>query len=192
MARRVTTPLLTSAGVQVVVPLHARLRNDPLPVRPDFPKWPAIDPVLGNKRDQLVLLAVSIPDRLRLICDALQLGTINLFFQRWLSRLPLPLGAADQRAGYWRELSMAQVEVSRTIVFTQRGTFKTKAITRGAEVALPPGSQFLPQYRDLGIPRFHHSPDAQPQLKVQAPLITACRAQGPREWAHLSDHRYGY
>ena len=47
------------------------------------------------------------------------LGTINVFFQRWLSRLPLPLGAADQKAGYWWELSMAQVEVSRTIVFTQ-------------------------------------------------------------------------
>ena len=53
------------------------------------------------------------------ICDALQPGTINVFFQRWLSRLPLPLGAADQQAGYWWELSMAQVEVSRTIVFTQ-------------------------------------------------------------------------
>src|SRR5215469_18922851 len=51
--------------------------------------------------------------------DALQPGTSNVFFQRWLSRLPLPLGAADQRAGYWWELSMAQVEISRTIVFTQ-------------------------------------------------------------------------
>jgi hypothetical protein len=56
---------------------------------------------------------------LQRICDALQPGTINVFFQRWLSRLPLPLGAADQQAGYWWELSMAQVEVSRTIVFTQ-------------------------------------------------------------------------
>jgi hypothetical protein len=42
-----------------------------------------------------------------------------VFFQRWLSRLPVPLGPADQQAGYWQELSMAQVEVSRTIVFTQ-------------------------------------------------------------------------
>ena len=42
-----------------------------------------------------------------------------MFFQRWLARLPLPLGAADQRAGYWWECSMAQVEVSRTIAFTQ-------------------------------------------------------------------------
>jgi len=59
------------------------------------------------------------PVLLQRICDALQPGTINVFFQRWLSRLPLPLGPADQKAGYWWELSMAQVEVSRTIVFSQ-------------------------------------------------------------------------
>ena len=59
------------------------------------------------------------PAVLQRICDALQPGTINVFFQRWLSRLPLPLDRADQDAGYWWELSMAQVEVSRTIVFTQ-------------------------------------------------------------------------
>src|SRR5437660_9351709 len=57
------------------------------------------------------------PALLQKICDALQPGTIEVFFQRWLARLPLPLGPADQAAGYWWELSMAQVEVSRTIVF---------------------------------------------------------------------------
>jgi len=59
------------------------------------------------------------PAVLQKICDALQPGTINVFFQRWLARLPLPLGRAGQDAGYWWELSMAQVEVSRTIVFAQ-------------------------------------------------------------------------
>jgi hypothetical protein len=59
------------------------------------------------------------PGLLQRICDVLQPGTIEVFFQRWLSRLPLPLGPADRRGGYWWELSMAQVEVSRTIVFTQ-------------------------------------------------------------------------
>ena len=44
---------------------------------------------------------------------------IQSFFQRWMSRLPVPLTAADQHAGYWWELSMRQVEVSRTIVFAQ-------------------------------------------------------------------------
>ncbi len=59
------------------------------------------------------------PAVLQGICDALQPGTIEVFFQRWLHRLPLPLAAADRDSGWWRELSMAQVEVSRTIVFTQ-------------------------------------------------------------------------
>ena len=59
------------------------------------------------------------PALLQGICDVLQPGTIEVFFQRWLSRLPLPLSPADQQGGYWWELSMAQVEVSRTIVFTQ-------------------------------------------------------------------------
>ena len=63
--------------------------------------------------------ACDDPPAPQMICDALQPGTINVFFQRWLVRLPLPLGAADQRAGYWWELSMAQVEVSRTLVFAQ-------------------------------------------------------------------------
>jgi len=40
-----------------------------------------------------------------------------VFAQRWLHRLPLPFGAKDHDAGYWREVSMRQVEVSRTIVF---------------------------------------------------------------------------
>ena len=53
------------------------------------------------------------------ICDRLGPGPINVFFQRWLSRLPLPLSSPDAHAGYWWELSMAQTEVSRTLVFTQ-------------------------------------------------------------------------
>jgi len=59
------------------------------------------------------------PALLQRICDVLQPGTIGVFFQRWLSRLPLPLGPADRQGGYWWECPMAQVEVSRTIVFTQ-------------------------------------------------------------------------
>ncbi len=59
------------------------------------------------------------PALLQRICDVLQPGTIEVFFQRWLSRLPLPLNPADRNGGYWWELSMAQVEVSRTIAFAQ-------------------------------------------------------------------------
>jgi hypothetical protein len=39
-----------------------------------------------------------------------------VFFQRWTSRLPLPLTTADRDAGYWWDLTMRQVETSRTIV----------------------------------------------------------------------------
>jgi hypothetical protein len=57
------------------------------------------------------------PAGLQAICDRLQPGTIEVFAQRWLHRLPMPFGSKDHDAGYWWELSMRQVEVSRTIVF---------------------------------------------------------------------------
>ena len=57
------------------------------------------------------------PAGLQEICDRLQPGTIEVFTQRWLHRIPMPFGPADRDAGYWRETSMRQVEVSRTIVF---------------------------------------------------------------------------
>jgi hypothetical protein len=60
--------------------------------------------------------ACDDPAALQQICDRLQPGTIEVFAQRWLHRLPLPFTRADQRAGYWWEISMRQVEVSRTIV----------------------------------------------------------------------------
>jgi hypothetical protein len=61
--------------------------------------------------------ACEDPPALQAICDRLGPGTINVFAQRWLHRLPLPFGAKDHDAGYWWELSMRQVEISRTIVF---------------------------------------------------------------------------
>ncbi|HZD01224.1 MAG TPA: hypothetical protein VFA46_13865 [Actinomycetes bacterium] len=57
------------------------------------------------------------PARLQAICDALGPADIVGFFQRWLTQIPTPLGTSDQVAGYWWELSMRQVEVSRTLVF---------------------------------------------------------------------------
>ena len=61
--------------------------------------------------------ACDDPAALQAICDRLQPGTIEVFAQRWLHRLPMPFGPKDQRAGYWWEISMRQVEVSRTLVF---------------------------------------------------------------------------
>ena len=57
------------------------------------------------------------PAALQAICDWLGPATIGVFFERWMSRLPLPLTEADRAAGYWWELSMRQIEVSRTLVF---------------------------------------------------------------------------
>ena len=61
--------------------------------------------------------ACDDPARLQAICDRLGPAEIQAFSGRWLSRLPVPLTAADQAAGYWWELSMRQVETSRTMVF---------------------------------------------------------------------------
>jgi hypothetical protein len=57
------------------------------------------------------------PEALQAICDRLGPATIEAFFDRWMSMLPLPLTQADRAAGYWWELSMRQIETSRTIVF---------------------------------------------------------------------------
>ena len=61
--------------------------------------------------------AATDPAGLQRLCDTLGSGAIRVFCERWWARLPLPLTAADRAAGYWWEVSMRQVEVSRTIVF---------------------------------------------------------------------------
>jgi hypothetical protein len=72
--------------------------------------------------------ATDDPAGLQAICDRLGPEEITEFARRWFSILPLPLTDADAAAGYWWEISMRQVEVSRTIVFTQprhaRGFFE--------------------------------------------------------------------
>ena len=57
------------------------------------------------------------PARLQGICDQLGPAHIQTFFERWLRAVPTPLDDADRAGGYWWELSMRQVEMSRTIVF---------------------------------------------------------------------------
>ncbi|HET6920238.1 MAG TPA: hypothetical protein VFI46_12330 [Jiangellaceae bacterium] len=63
--------------------------------------------------------ATDDPAGLQAICDRLGPGTITTFAERWWSVLPLPLTDHDRAAGYWWEISMRQVEVSRTLVFAQ-------------------------------------------------------------------------
>jgi hypothetical protein len=57
------------------------------------------------------------PSRLQSICDRLGPNQILAFFERWMKVVPTPLGRKDRLGGYFWELSMRQVEVSRTLVF---------------------------------------------------------------------------
>jgi hypothetical protein len=61
--------------------------------------------------------SASDPVRLQELCDSVQAGTLQVFFDRWMARIPVPLTAADRDHGCWWQLSMRQVEVSRTLVF---------------------------------------------------------------------------
>jgi len=57
------------------------------------------------------------PAALQDICDRFGPGTVQAWFERWMARIPLPLTGTDRDAGFWWELSMRQVETSRTLVF---------------------------------------------------------------------------
>ena len=57
------------------------------------------------------------PAALQAICDRFGPGTVQVWFERWMARIPLPLTDADRDGGYWWELSMRQIETSRTLVF---------------------------------------------------------------------------
>lgn len=56
------------------------------------------------------------PVHLQAICDRLSDADLQGFFDRWIAVIPTPLAFSD-RGKYWWELSMRQVEVSRTVVF---------------------------------------------------------------------------
>ena len=56
------------------------------------------------------------PDALADICERFGPADVQGFFDRWISQIPTPFTAKDRAAGYWWELSMRQVEVSRTLV----------------------------------------------------------------------------
>ncbi len=57
------------------------------------------------------------PAALQATCDRFGPGTVQVWSERWMARIPLPLTSAGRDAGYWWELSMRQTEISRTLVF---------------------------------------------------------------------------
>jgi hypothetical protein len=63
-------------------------------------------------------LSCADPQQVQAVCDRLGPEQIQAFFSKWLALLPLPLTAEDRGAGYTWRLSIWQVEVSRTQVFS--------------------------------------------------------------------------
>jgi len=61
--------------------------------------------------------ACDQPEQLQEICDGFGPEAVQGFFDRWIGAIPVPFTAADRAAGYWWELSVRQVEASRTLVF---------------------------------------------------------------------------
>ncbi|MBI4240228.1 MAG: hypothetical protein HY613_00805 [Candidatus Rokubacteria bacterium] len=57
------------------------------------------------------------PATLQALCDALSAADLQAFFERWSTRVPLPLTPQDQAAGFGYRLSLLQMEVSRTQVY---------------------------------------------------------------------------
>jgi hypothetical protein len=64
-------------------------------------------------------LKCAEPARLQTVCQQLGPEQVQAFFDKWVTRLPWPLVASDRRAGYRHRLSIWQMEVSRTQVFTR-------------------------------------------------------------------------
>ena len=74
--------------------------------------------------------ACDQPERLQAICDSFSPEHVQAFFDRWICQIPTPLSAEDRAAGYWWELSMRQVEVSRTLVLDDPR--RARIVLRGA------------------------------------------------------------
>lgn len=62
-------------------------------------------------------LSCANPEYLQSICRQLDAAKIQALFDRWVEQLPWPLTVEQQAAGYRHQLSIWQMEVSRTQVF---------------------------------------------------------------------------
>lgn len=69
------------------------------------------------------------PEQLQTICHELDEEKVQALFDRWVEQLPWPLNAEERAAGYQHQLSIWQLEVSRTQVFSDaeqgRALFET-------------------------------------------------------------------
>jgi hypothetical protein len=91
-------------------------------------------------------LSCQNPEMLQKICNQLEAKQIEVFFRKWIGRLPFPLSGNDIRAGYRHELSVTQSEFSRTQVFDRpvRGREFFEAIIReNIDIGRPDRVQLL-------------------------------------------------
>ena len=116
------------------------------------------------------------PVGLQEICDRLQPGTVEVFAQRWLHRLPMPFDSRPTGTpGYWWECSMRQVEVSRTVVFD--APCRARLLLRGADRRQPrprPPGHHRDHLRPPGPLRHPAAPSAPPSTgRSSAPTAAA-------------------
>ena len=91
-------------------------------------------------------LSCTKPATLQAICDRLSDAHIAAFFTRWQAVLPLPLSAAHHAQGFTYQLSILQLEVSRTQVFDRplRGReFFESVIRENLDLGRPDHVQLL-------------------------------------------------
>ncbi|HEX9618182.1 MAG TPA: hypothetical protein VGA03_12285, partial [Anaerolineales bacterium] len=62
-------------------------------------------------------LSCAYPERLQVICHQLDAEKIQALFDHWVEQLPWPISPQQRAAGYAHQLSIWQLEVSRTQVF---------------------------------------------------------------------------
>jgi hypothetical protein len=77
-------------------------------------------------------LSCQNPERLQVICHQLNAEKIQALFDHWVEQLPWPLTLQQRTAGYTHQLSLWQLEVSRTQVFEdpQQGWALLEALIR--------------------------------------------------------------
>lgn len=95
-------------------------------------------------------LSCADPESLQKICDQLSNVQIEMFFSKWINRLPCPLTEEDRRAGYAHRLSVWQLEVSLTQVFDRplRGRqFFEEVIRDNLDQGRPDRIQLLFEHR---------------------------------------------
>ncbi len=91
-------------------------------------------------------LSCQDPAALQSLCDQFGPEPIEALFRKWLGRVPCPLTAHDQAAGYRHELSVWQLEFSRTQVFERpvRGReFFEEVIRENLDLGRPERVQLL-------------------------------------------------